>query len=248
MLLGAVLSEIYTEQPIEAGRGQMNTRILSGMTIVLLLCLAGGGASAAVITYTASGTISDSRGLGPPPFPDGTPLSAQFSIDTNTPDSDPSSNVGRYLGLTGTFTLGEQTYSIDSYGYRYVEVANNYSPSFGEGDLIRIVVSTSDFTSLDTPVYNGVRIHNLKLYLFPADRSTNIFDSDVLSNSIGANLAAFPQSRWNMQLGDLVYINSDTVGPVTALSSSSVVPIPAAAWLFGSALGLVGVARRRKAT
>ena len=226
----------------------MHQAVVAGL-LFILLGITAGGADAAIISYSASGTLSDSGGLGPAPFPNGTAISVQFSIDAATPDSNLSdTSVGHYDGVTGTFTLGGETYSIESYGYRYVEVANDYSYYFGPGDLIRIFISTSNFASLDTPVYNGARIHNLTLLLRSTSNSTTIFASDALSNSIGVNLGQFPGSGFGMQLGNLVYYNSDTGGPVTALSSTSTVPLPAAAWLFGGALGLLGVARRGSTT
>ncbi len=50
-------------------------------------------------------------------------------------------------------------------------------------------------------------------------------------------------------LGDGWYaLTLDAAGGFTAIASTSPVPVPAAAWLFGSGLiGLIGVARRRKA-
>lgn len=49
-------------------------------------------------------------------------------------------------------------------------------------------------------------------------------------------------------LGDIRYYAADTMGSLV-VSEVSAVPVPAAVWLFGSGLiGLIGVARRRKAT
>ena len=218
----------------------MRQRILAGLILVAAVTHS---ASAATYSYSASGTLSNSGGLGPPPFPNGTSISIQFSIDSATPDSNQeNTNVGKFVGLTGTFTLGGQTYSIESYGYRYLEVTNNDSPIFGAGDWLRFFISTDDFSSLDTPVYNGARIHRLSLLMLA--NSTTLFDSEALDNSIGQGLGTL-SGGFNMQAGDLVYINSDASGPATAFSSS-VVPIPPAAWLFGSAAGVMGWLRRKR--
>ena len=214
------------------------------IAIGMALCFATVTAQAATILYAASGTLANSGGLGPPPFPDGTSISVQFSIDSATPDSNPfETNLGRYEGLTGTFTLGGQTYSIDSYGYRYLEVTDNFSYNVGAGDWLRFNIATGDFSSLDTPIYNGARIHHL-VVLMKAN-STALFNNDALANSIGQSLETL-SGGIGVQAGDLVYINSDAGGLATVFSSS-VVPIPAAVWLFGSALGLMGVVRRKLA-
>lgn len=219
----------------------MLQRVLEGL---ILIVLATCSAQAATFSYSASGILSNSGGLGPPPFPDGTPISIQFSIDSATPDSNPAeTNVGRFDGLTGTFTLGGQAYSIASYGYRYVEVTNNSSYYFGAGDWLRFFISTDDFSSLDTPVYNGARIHRLSLLL--KANSTGLFDSDALANSIGQDLGTL-SGGFNLQAGNLVYVNSDASGPASAFSSS-VVPLPAAAWLFGGAIAGLGLLKRRQA-
>ncbi len=219
------------------------------ISVWLLTLLAGAvstASPAANISYSASGSLYNGGGLGPPPFPDGTPISIQFSIDADTPDSSGSNaNEGRYSGLTGTFTLGGQTYSIDSYGYREVRVTNDFSYYWGWGDQIQFFISTANYSSLDTPVYNGARIHNLKLSVRPATIDTTIFTSDALSNSIGLALSTFSNAMFNMQTGDLVYINSDAIGRATALSSVSQVPLPAVGWLLGPVLGTLGWVRRK---
>lgn len=111
---------------------------------------------------------------------------------------------------------------------------------FGAGDWLRFFISTDDFSSLET-VYNGARIHRLSLLM--SANSTSLFSSDALDNSIGQSLETL-SGRFNLQAGDLVYINSDASGTATAFSSS-VVPVPAAVWLLGSALGVMGWMRRK---
>lgn len=195
----------------------MRRRILAGLILVAVVAHS---ANAGTYTYSASGTLSNSGGLGLPPFPDGTTISIQFSIDSAAVDSNPGdTNVGQFDGLTGTFTLGGQTYSIDSYGFRYVEVTNNFSYYFGAGDWLRFFISTDDFSSLDTPVYNGARIHRLSLLMNA--NSTALFNSDALANSVVPDLGTL-SGGFNMQAGDLVYINSDASGPATTFSSSVV--------------------------
>ena len=216
----------------------MHRRLLAGL---LLVAAGNHSADAATYSYMASGTLSNSGGLGPPPFPNGTSISIQFSIDSATPDSNTADNsTGRYSGLSGTFTLGGQTFSIDSYGYRYVEVSDNNSYYFGQGDWLWLNVITDNFSSLDTPEYNGSRIHHLSVLM--QGNNTGVFSGDSLSNSIGHDLQL--SGGFNLQAGNLVYYNSDAIGPVTAFSSS-IVPVPATVWLLGSALGVLGWIRRK---
>ena len=97
----------------------------------------------------------------------------------------------------------------------------------------------------------GIGIHNV-LFLIEGDgtsidfSNTNFFGYSFWDLSRGNNRANLSQSRGCGQI-----INDDVVFNNVSLSGCAFdvaeVPLPAAAWLFGSGLiGLVGIARRRK--
>ena len=71
-----------------------------------------------------------------------------------------------------------------------------------------------------------------------------LYFTEDLTNAGGVVELSLANLQSNYPPTDL-YVNSDTnFGPYTV--SASVVPVPAAVWLFGSALGALGWLRRRK--
>ena len=110
---------------------------------------------------------------------------------------------------------------------------------------------TGGFTAVDGLVTEA----DVTVTYFGTTRFTevsNINTSHVLLRTTGRSLEILsPTSSWNGSAPhDVDYTFSDSSGYVTggvAYITPSQVPIPAAAWLFGSALLGLGVVKRKKA-
>lgn len=82
---------------------------------IALVCAAS-SAPAATLTFEYTGTVQFVN----PPFDSivdlGDPVVGQFTVDSETPDTDPSPNIGRYEGAFQDFTMGSYTQtSVPSY-------------------------------------------------------------------------------------------------------------------------------------
>ena len=78
--------------------------------------------------------------------------------------------------------------------------------------------------------------------------STSCVGSPLICGNLGGATTFYDNTTWDGATGTVV--GSTTSNGITALSTYNIavaeVPVPAAAWLFGSALlGLTGIARRR---
>ncbi len=91
----------------------------------------------------------------------------------------------------------------------------------------------------------------LNLFITDSDNLGRQFEADFTDLSVGSNLIAFADLTGQ---GDLASVDKielkyefATRNAIVIDSISTVVPVPAAVWLFGSALGLLGWMKRRAA-
>jgi len=206
--------------------------------ILYFACLSCQGA---IITYTASGTISelDRQGVTPAGyFVLGDPLIARMTIDTSTPDSDPINvDYGAYWGAVTDAEL-----AIGSASWHWSNATDSSS--------VRIHLHDRDGREYIDTVIN----HQTDRRYYMVLNLTNLTDDDVIvSDQLPFNpFGSFDQSSVYLfdfqERGPLPGHGYDWYYRAVAHDVTwhvSAIPIPATAWLFGSAVGVMGWIRRK---
>jgi hypothetical protein len=152
-----------------------------------------------------------------------------------------SFNLG--AGLTATFT--------DNYGI--ATTGTSQGPAFD--DFAALGSGSVNLQEFIASANSGTFVDGVLTVPSPSDPG---FHQNAWGNSFGgaiqpSNEVEFGSSSqiqgWRLVLAEEGIINS-VLAPITsdaATGSISIVPVPAAVWLFGSALGLLGWVRRRAA-
>jgi len=169
---------------------------------------------------------------------------------------------GGAISMEGIFTLPTLSGPLnEGYGIRFVDAAPGAGPGSNQASL-----------DLNVQWWTGNATNPAGWYI---RYLTQDFSLNTIS-TIGTGLVAIPSGAdeiylsldraagSNLFTANYAYVNGGTVGALTSLGSTqgftyndyvrgqfhafeTVVPVPAAAWLFGSGLlGLVGMARRKK--
>ena len=129
--------------------------------------------------------------------------------------------------------------------------ATGFNGAFIPGDVVVILWDNSVAGD------NNVNVYMLSQVTFDVFGITNMTADNVFGGIFSVNYI-FPSNVGNFYAavaGVTATDSSGTTGPVYGLSThdimtgeASIVPIPAALWLFGTGLlGLIGVAKRKKA-
>lgn len=213
----------------------MNHKIPQPLPILAALLIAG-TADAATVTYSYSGTVSDSvAGM----FSAGETATISFSFDSLASDLYPELD---YLGRYGTVPT---TYSIASptLGYRTMSDAT-------------VVVVIQDHGAGDELSFGGyVTDPPVDAMGFGAqwrDDTGTVFSSDALPLT-PPDPASFNATRWGgIRIDFSTAQQCGSGGPDTyecneiVLLSPTPVPLPATAWLMLSGLGLIGGAAAKR--
>ena len=189
---------------------------------------------AASIPFSFSGSVGNvfggvftPQGFGADGFTTSLPMSAGVTYNTNSSDANSGANIGRYNNAIQDFSVSVGTYfATFAPGNSFIRVTN--SPAGTGSDIYELRVNGL----LGSPV-NGFTPTSFLLEL--TDPSGTAFSSDALPGI--PSLSSFASSQFRLIFGTA---STRVQGALTSL-----VPLPAAVWLFGAGLiALVGLGSR----
>ena len=192
---------------------------ITKLCAVALLSTMGAAAQAAIMNVTIGATVTHSYGLGTF-VPVGSSLALTLYLDTDNPDADPT---------VGAFTATNNS-NLDSF-------------------LIVPVTGSAAVSSSGSNNWSATGLLDLTatidgLYL---PYSVTISGTGMTPDQILPNFSSVTGGLITVDTSQIVDTGTQILATVNSVSISEV-PVPAAAWLFGSSvLGLAGVARRRAA-
>lgn len=206
-------------------------------------------ASAALIRVVASGFYTaTTRAAGVPPgltlVPGVTPMETTFIYDTDAllPSSDPARFAAEDAIIEASVRLGTETFSL----FRSSAEGRIYLQNFGPGDEwdYRAEMFGPGLLGESAPPGEPVLI---ALYQFSFPNSGIPYFP--YSPAIDDPLSPSTQGRgWQLISFDPTISNPEGIeGSIQSLTAT-VVPVPAAAWLFASALGGLSWLHRRRQT
>lgn len=219
-----------------AVRKRLNVLVRTGLGASLLcaLALAPSHTDAAPITFNFGGSVSNvqgsvftSGGSGTSGFGSSLPLSGKFTFNSTTPDvlsSDPT--WGLYVNPIQSLTVNVGTYTaMFSPGSSVLQVIKN--PGAGDSFLLTVTGLSGGTVNNQFPTLFELELIN------PAG---NAFATDQLPTA-PPSLSSFSANQWRLVFNG---VGNRVQGALTSL-----VPLPAAVWLFGAGLiALVGLGSR----
>jgi hypothetical protein len=205
-----------------------------GTGLLCALLMAPDRSQAASISFNFSGSVGDvfggvftPQGFGADGFSTALPVSGGASFNSNATDTIAASNIGRYNNTIQDFSVSVGTYFASfAPGNSFIRVTNS---SAGAGsDIYEVRVN-----GLLGSAVNGFQPTSFLLEL--TDPSGTAFSSDALQGP--PSLSSFARSEFRLIFGAA---STRVQGALTSL-----VPLPAAVWLFGAGLiALVGLGSR----
>lgn len=211
---------------------------------ILAACLGWGGligvSYSALITFQFEGSVIAVSPFLSPPFSTSNTFQGSYTFDSLTPDGTPSTQAGNYLLTNASVTLGGNTYSANMAPTVTPPLITVISNSFGR---------PTDFALSDDSYRVSFRPSGPAVNeLLPSSFSMSISGLRQFPNdSLPLTPPSLSGSDTRISLGFVQPLGK--VGGVTGqLTSLTVapVPVPAAAWLFGSGLAAVTALARRK--
>ena len=191
---------------------------------------------AANIPFNFSGSVAEvhggvftSGGSGVNGFGSALPVSGSFTYNSSTPDVLPGDPMwGLYANPIQNMTVKVGNYTTTfSPGSSVMQVINNP----GLGDTFKVTLN--GFTSSPATV-NGLTPTTFEMEL--VNPSGNVFANDHLPTT-PPSLSSFASNQWRLVFSG---VGTRVQGALTSL-----VPLPAAVWLFGAGLiALVGLGSR----
>lgn len=222
-------------QMVIAKRG-INTLSLAVTALCTLLVLGVAPGNAANVQFHFSGSVAEvhggvftAGGTGSNGFGSSLPLSGSFTFNSATPDvlpADPS--WGLYVNPVQNMNLQIGNYTATfSPGSSVMQMINNP----GLGNTFKLTLN--GFTSTPAMI-NGLAPTTFEMELI--NPNGNVFTNDHLPTT-PPSLSSFASNQWRLVFSG---VGNRVQGALTSL-----VPLPAAVWLFGAGLiALVGLGSR----
>lgn len=212
-------------------------------------CLLAGNASAAIVNVdiTASWTATDFTVSTTPNPADPAADGAVFGVVPSTGSTtikltvDTSSAVSFNAGYTYNYLGTNYTLAHDWFGYQNVTLSNPHtfgSASWTSANILTALIGVDGLTAglwtdSDITSSNPTRA-SFRMQSTVGSETADLFVGSRTPDTIGTQFLL-----WEFFGGEEIRLDGYTV-------NTSVVPVPAAVWLFGSGLlGLIGVARRK---
>ena len=219
---------------IKMNRKPVLTMVSLGAGLLCALLMSPDRGHAASISFNFSGSVGDvfggvftPQGFGFDGFTTALPVSGGASFNSNATDTIAGSTIGRYNNTIQDFSVSVGTYFASfAPGNSFIRVTNNAA---GAGsDIYEMRVN-----GLLGSAVNGFQPTTFLLEL--TDPSGTAFSSDALQGP--PSLSSFARSEFRLIFGAA---STRVQGALTSL-----VPLPAAVWLFGAGLiALVGLGSR----
>jgi hypothetical protein len=226
--------------------------------LIALLTPASGRAHSVTFDFTGTFVASDPHSLGgiltspAGPFPAST-VSGSFTFNGDTTDANGSGTVGQYNGAIQSLSLSVTNLFGTPYQFGFNSAGPLNSIAVNSSATVAnqsYVVSASVQNVVPTgPIVDGDNYFARDFFINLTRPTSSVFTSDALPQT-PPSLAPFSLYHLvNNPNGQFRLVFASGHGDHTIignLNSLTVVPLPAAAWLFGSGVvGLIGLARRR---
>lgn len=210
------------------------TMIGIGAGLLCALLMAPDRGQAAPISFNFSGSVGDvfggvftPQGFGADGFSTALPMSGGATINTLATDSNAASNIGRYNAIQDLSVSIGTYFATYAPGSSFIRITNS-APGAGS-DIYELRVN-----GLLGSAVNGLTPSAFSLEL--TDPSGTVFSNDSLPTG-APSLSSFARSEFRLLFGSA---STRVQGALTSL-----VPLPAAVWLFGAGLiALVGLGSR----
>ncbi len=219
----------------KSNRKTVRTMIGLGAGLLCAVLMAPDRGQAASISFNFSGSVGDvfggvftPQGFGADGFTTALPVSGGGSYNSLATDTIAGSGVGQYRNTIQDFSVSVGTYfATFAPGNSFIRITN--STAGAGSDIYELRVN-----GLFGNAVNGFRPSSFLLEL--TDPSGRAFSSDALPSG-PPSLSSFARSEFRLLFGSA---STRVQGALTSL-----VPLPAAVWLFGAGLiALVGLGSR----